>query len=49
MSNHLVTICNHDAALALGQTFLTAQIIDLARNQTRVIQAGAAMLPMPNQ
>ncbi len=28
---------------------LAAQIIDLARNQTRVIEAGASLVPMPNQ
>lgn len=33
----------------LVPTLLAAQIIDLARNQTRVIQAGASILPMPNQ
>ena len=30
-------------------TILSAQIIDLARNMTRVIQAGASIVPMPNQ
>src|SRR3954468_10363228 len=28
---------------------LSAQIIDLARNQTRVLQAGAGLVPMPNK
>jgi len=33
----------------LVPTILAAQIIDLARNMTRVIQAGASIVAMPNQ